>query len=549
MLKFDQGLLYLKQRQGDFLKTVIYTGGDIITMDENYKTPQAVAVKEGKIAAVGSLEEIKAKFAQAEIVNLDGKTLIPAFIDAHSHFTMQAQSLGMVDLRLIQSMEELQKAVLEFKQKHYADDDSSIIMGFGYDHNNMPNLEHPTAKVLDETGVKNPIALIHVSSHMGAVNTPLLKMIGHTAETPDPKGGKIGRLQDGSPNGYLEESAFMGLLGMQGKPDMPKVIKSLENAAQYYAKNGITTAQDGMTGPAQLVQLSAVADAQKLPIDIVMMYEIAPVEKMLEDAPKYADLAYHNNLRMGGYKIFLDGSPQGHTAWLSYPYENRENYSGYPIYTDEQVTAFCEKAINDNMQILVHCNGDAASEQFVNCYEKALANTGGSTELRPVMVHAQTVREDQLKRMAKLKIMPSFFTAHTHYWGDVHRINLGEKRASQISPSATARELGMTFTYHQDCPVLPADMMKTIWCAVNRLTKSGHTLGENQKVDVYTALKAVTINAAWQYFEDDKKGSITPGKLADLVILDKNPLKTEALELDKIKILETLKEGRTIYKA
>lgn len=531
------------------MKTVIYTGGDIITMDENYKNPEAIAVEGGKIAAVGSLEEIKAKCADAETVNLDGKTLIPAFIDAHSHFTMQAQSLGMVDLRLVQSMEELQKAVLAFKQKHYADDDTSLIMGFGYDHNNMPNLEHPTAKVLDETGVKNPIALIHVSSHMGAVNTPLLKMIGHTAETPNPKGGKIGRLADGSPNGYLEESAFMGLLGMQGKPDMQKVVASLEKAAGYYAQNGITTAQDGMTGPAQLAQLAAIAEEGKLPIDLVMMYEIAPVEKMLAEAPKYTDRSYHSRLRMGGYKIFLDGSPQGHTAWLSYPYENRENYSGYPIYTDEQVTAFCEKAITDNIQLLAHCNGDAASEQFVNCYEQALKNTGGSTELRPVMVHAQTVREDQLVRMAKLKIVPSFFTAHTYYWGDVHCINLGEKRASQISPSATALGLGMTFTYHQDSPVLPPDMLKTLWCAVNRKTKSGHTLGENQKVDVYTALKAVTINAAWQYFEENKKGSLTPGKLADIVILDKNPLKIEAEELDKIKVLQTIKEGATIYKA
>ena len=253
---------------------------------------------------------------------------------------------------------------------------------------------------------------------------------------------------------------------------------------------------------------------------------------------------YNNKLKIGGYKLILDGSPQGKTAWLTKPYEGEKEYRGYGVYKDEEVINYVKKSLEENVQLLPHCNGDAASDQLIKAYEKQ--NNLNKNE-RPVMIHAQTVRYDQLDKMKDLNIIPSFFITHIYYWGDIHIKNLG-KRANKISPANYAKKLGLKYTFHQDTPVLNPNILEMVHVAVNRKTKSQKTLGEEEKISVFDALKAVTINAAYQYFEEDKKGSIKEGKLADLVILDKNPLKVPKEEIKNINVLETLKEGKTCYK-
>ena len=194
------------------------------------------------------------------------------------------------------------------------------------------------------------------------------------------------------------------------------------------------------------------------------------------------------------------------------------------------------------MQILAHCNGDKAAEQYIN----AIKNIDLKNE-RPVMIHAQLLDTDQLEDVKKCHIIPSFFVAHTYYWGDTHIKNFGIKRASKISPLKSAINKNIIFTLHQDSPVIEPNMFETIWCAVNRKTKSNVILGKKEQISVLDAVKAVTINAAYQYFEEDKKGSIKEGKIANLIIVDKNPLKIEKDKIREIKILETIKEGQTLY--
>lgn len=206
-------------------------------------------------------------------------------------------------------------------------------------------------------------------------------------------------------------------------------------------------------------------------------------------------------------------------------------------------------AISREKQLLTHCNGDAASEQLLRCYTKVKEELGSTAELRPVMVHCQTVRPDQLDRMAPLGMIGSFFVVHTYYWGDVHIRNFGERRGKMISPMRAAIDRGVVYTMHQDTPVVPPDMLLTIWAAVNRISKNGTEMGADQRISVWEALRGVTINAAYQYFEEKEKGSIEPGKRADLVILDRNPLAVPAMELKNIKVLETIKDGRAVYRA
>ena len=258
---------------------------------------------------------------------------------------------------------------------------------------------------------------------------------------------------------------------------------------------------------------------------------------------------YQNRLKLGGYKIFLDGSPQGRTAWMSRPYAEDPAYCGYGIYSDEEVRGFLAAALLEGAQILAHCNGDAACEQLIRCYESALGETRRPSDIRPVMIHAQLVREDQLARMAKLGMIASFFTAHSWYWGDIHRENFGEERASFISPARAAEDAGVCCTFHQDTPVIPPNMMETVWCAVNRTAQSGRILGPGQRVTVEEALRAVTKNAAYQYFEEDRKGVIRQGMLADLTVLSENPLKTDPARLREIAVCETIREGETLYRA
>ncbi|WP_341271241.1 amidohydrolase [Anaerofustis stercorihominis] len=263
---------------------------------------------------------------------------------------------------------------------------------------------------------------------------------------------------------------------------------------------------------------------------------------MLEKHKEY--LKYINHYKIGGYKLFLDGSPQGKTAWLSEPYNGEKEYKGYPIYNDEEVKSVIKTALNENIQLITHCNGDAAAEQLIKSFE----DLNPKNDIRPVMIHAQTIREDQIRRMKKYNMIPSFFVDHIYYWGDIHLINLGS-RAYKISPIKTAIKIDLIYTIHEDTPVLNPDIFESIWIGVNRTTKNGVTLGSDERITILEGLKAVTINAAYSYFEEDTKGSIKEGKFADLVILDKNPLKIcNPDNLKEIKILETIKEGKTLYK-
>ena len=205
-------------------------------------------------------------------------------------------------------------------------------------------------------------------------------------------------------------------------------------------------------------------------------------------------------------------------------------------------------AINDDMQLLAHCNGDAAVNQYITQYEIAKEKCNKGNEIRPVIVHAQLLRRDQLDRVKYLNMIPSFFVAHVYYWGDVHIKNFGKERADLISLANSAIKKDIKFTFHQDAPVIEPNMLETVWCAVNRITKNGVILGEEERINPLEALKAITINAAYQYFEEDLKGSIKENKLADLVILDSNPLKANKDDIRNIKVLETIKEGKTIFK-
>lgn len=528
----------------------LYYGGDIITMVREEDAPEAVLTEDDKIRFVGDLQEAKALCGpEAEYIDLRGKTLMPSFIDGHSHISLYAQFAAFPDVSECTSFAEIQDYLRRYLEEHRLTEED-VLLAVGYDHNFLKEEAHPTRDILDAVSDAIPIYLYHSSGHMGAANTPLLRLAGLGDDTKDPEGGRYGRYEDGRLNGYAEElSAFAPLLMTAFSRISADMAEQMRKVQDIYLRYGITTVQDGGTSREVFAGLLNMAERGIFRVDVVsyLMFDEEP-EKLMADHPEL-NRRYQNHLKIGGAKIFLDGSPQGRSAWLTKPYEGEADYRGYPTQTDEVVekTACC--AIRNGYQLLAHANGDAASDQYIRCYKKAMETTGQeNADLRPVMIHCQTVRDDQLEEMAKIGMIPSIFVAHTYYWGDVHLKNLGSVRGAHISPVKAARDLGLRYNFHQDCPVLPPDMMRTVWCAVNRLTRKGVRIGADQCISVYDALKGITVNAAYAYHEEDRKGTLEAGKLADLVVLEKNPLKVERMELKDIAVVETVKEGEVLYR-
>ena len=527
---------------------IIYYNGDILTMEPT-RTAEALLVKNGVIQAVGDMYTVAKQADNAQKVDLKGATLMPAFLDAHSHVTALASTMSLVPLSEAKSIEEIKRLIKEFIRDNPIKE-GEWVMGFGYDHESLDEKRHPNKQDLDEVTKEYPLLITHASGHMGAVNSQALAQLGVTSQTPDPEGGKIGRVNGtDEPNGFLEENAFFAFSAKMPRPSAEKMNEQMLQAQQTYLKYGITTAQDGKLGRAEWAMLKNASKAGKLQIDITGYVDMTKCPELLQEESAYCE-GYQNHLKLNGYKIFLDGSPQGRTAWMSQPYENAEDgYRGYPTLKDEQVAAYVRQAFEEERQILAHCNGDAAAQQYIDAVRCCQQELGHGKETRPVMIHAQTVRKDQLSEMRELGIIPSYFIAHTYYWGDVHYKNLGKRRAQAISPAKSTAELEIPFTFHQDTPVVPPDMLFTVWCAVNRKTAGGKAIGNEECITPLQALKAVTINAAYQYFEENEKGTLKQGKRADLVVLDQNPLKVPPDMIREIRVLQTIKDGKTVFEA
>ncbi len=495
-------------------KTLFYNAG-VITMDGECPRASAVLVGDGKILRVG--EQIPPESGM-ELRDLHGAVMLPGFVDAHSHITAAARRRLMVDLAPCDTRQAVLDALRDGLPRE------GWCMAMGYDRVALTRLD------LDKVSTAVPMVCVHVSGHMAVLNTPALQALGYWGDFRVPAGGTVEKLPDGTPSGLVTENAWLSPDIQAKLPTPPEAVlqEALTQTGYWYASFGITTAQEARVTPAEYGLLRRGT----LPIDVVG-HALYPSAELLEGK------GYENRFRMGGCKIFLDGSLQGGTAWLS--------DRGGPVLSDEQVTAAARDCLTHRWQLNAHCNGDAACEQFLRCYGRAVEETSIREDLRPVMVHAQTVRIDQLERMARLGMCASFFLDHVYYWGEDYRRDiLGPIRAQSISPLASALTLGVPATIHQDAPVVPPDMLFSVRNAVNRRTKAGRVLGPGERVTPMQALKAVTRTAAWQLFEEDAKGSIAPGKGADLVILGDDP--TDPDKLEHIPVLETIKDGVTVYR-
>lgn len=529
---------------------LILTSNKVILMTGNEQAEAlSIAIKNQEIIWIGTHE--KAESIQGKHIDYGDQAILPGFIDAHGHasylaFATQVANLASPPVGTVNNIKELQSELKKFIK------DSNLkpgewVMGLGYDDSLLAEKRHPTKDDLDEVSTEHPIYLIHVSAHLGAANSLGLKLANINSKTQDPPGGKIRRYANSlEPNGVFEETAAYPLqqLAMSSYKDP---IGSVKKAMQIYARNGITTVQDGASSP-ETIALMQAADAQgMINLDVISF----PVGQngLDQNLDSINFGGYEGRLKIGGIKLILDGSPQGKTAYLTEPYfetphSELDSYKGYPLIPQSEVSKWVKKYADLNIPIMAHANGDAAADMLIKAVESARIGT----DHRTVMIHAQTVREDQLDNIKSLGIVPSFFSTHTFYWGDWHRDSVfGLDRASRISPTKSALDRNISYTVHNDAPVVPPDMIRLLWSTTNRLTRSGKTLGLEQRISTYEALKAMTVNGAYQHFEEKTKGTIEVGKLADLVVLSEDPLHIPAEDILKLKVVATYSHGMQIF--
>ena len=535
----------------------IIRGGPIVTVDPSGPAAEAVAIAGGRIVAVGTEADVMAhRGPGTAVTDLAGRTLVPGFIDGHSHFftcgEVQVQALcASPPAGTCRSVADVIAQLTKLRDRRKLGP-GKFVVGFGYDPELLAEKRAPTKQELDAAFPDNPVILVHVSGHGAMLNSKALAAYDITAATPTPSGGVIGR-EPGSnePDGLLFETAFLPVFAKVPGPTDDELVELITTGQDLYLREGITTAQEGATMKHQLDLLRLIAGRGLLKLDVVALPFVTDLDAIFGGTPPRVEKAYANRLRIGGVKLLMDGSPQGRTAFFTTPYltdgpAGQKDWRGEPSFPQPELNDMVKKVYAGDAPMFVHCNGDAAIDSFLEAHRVA----SGDDPAKPrgtVGVHSQFIRPDQLAKYAAWKITPSFFTLHCFYFGDTHVANRGRQQADGISPMKSARALGIRPANHTDFNVSPLDQLFTIHTAVNRLSRSGQTIGTDERVTPAEALEAITIDGARMYGEEKEKGSIEVGKLADLVVLSANPLTVPPATIETIRVEQTLKDGKTVW--
>ena len=529
----------------------VYVNGNILTVDKLNSRAQAVATGGGVILAVGTKEEVLAAAEKdAVIIDLAGKTMLPGFIDAHSHFyqtglrTVTEANLNSPPIGAVTCVDDIIALLREWAQ---AAPPGRLVKGFGYDDTSLREKRRLNRDDLDKVSTEHPVIVRHISGHLHAFNSQALVLAGITKETPDPSDGIFCRdAVTGEPTGVIEEALDM-VNKMLSNISAAQEQQAVVAANAIYSQAGVTLASTGATR--SLREVNLIRQGQHdgtVKVRVILNRAAVAVDAL-------AGYEYDDMLLKGSGKTFQDGSIQGYTGYLSQPYhvpfQGDTSYCGYPIMAREDLVKVVKKFHDKGDQVFIHGNGDQAIADILHAFAVAQRDNP-RPDPRHVVIHSQMAREDQLDTMQELGVLPSFFVLHTYYWGDRHRdIFMGPERAMRMSPAKSALDRGMIFTIHCDTPVVPQEPLRAVWSAVNRLSVSGKVIGADQRIPVEEALRAYTVNAAYQYRLENVTGSIEQGKWADFVILAEDPTQCDPARIKDIAVLETIVAGKSIFAA
>ncbi len=501
---------------------LVFVDGVVYTMDADNTLAQAALVQHGRIVATGSTREMLQQAPDhAQKIDLAGRALLPGFIDAHSHFPVGVINHLGVDISATSHNPVVNNDELLTRVGAAVDSTPSgqWVVGFNYDNTVFPSGQHPSLAELDLLSSEHPIYLRHISGHMGVANSLAMQalQIDHT----DPARQAFVGIdpETGEPNGLLQEHAAPQLDRFIKTFSWRQLLNAYQKTEQDYLSAGMTTVQNGYAN-AQISKILRWAKRlQLVPFRLNIW--------MKADKTAASPSRGNHDIQRATVKLIVDGSPQGRTAFLTEPYylqsDQLMGFRGTPLYTQNVLNSEVQRFHEAGYQLALHGNGDAAIDMIINAVKHAQTQHA-RPDARHILVHAQTVRDDQLQSLSALSMSPSFFNSHTYFWGDWHRTTtLGPARAQRISPLASADAIGLRYSLHSDAPVTPINPLLLVWSAVSRLDREGDVLGAEQRTNLMNALRAVTIDAAWQSHLEQDRGSIEAGKFADLVILSADP--------------------------
>ena len=537
----------------------IFYGGDIVTMNQSQPTAEAVAIQDGKIIKVGSLAKLKAAQGKdTKLINLNGQTLMPGLVEPHVHIIGTAFSeeifLNLSNFAMPHDTLDSLVTKLTAYSKNFKD--GEWVNAFGVDPSRTdPFMSELTADVLDKVSTTKPIFVMNQSMHIAYVNHKALEMAGLTDSTPDPKGGRLVKDSKGRLTGVIYEvPAFELFLSKMPVPTQEVVEKAVAKVGQRLVSKGVTTSAEITVGgylgvDKEYALFNTMTRNGKLPVRVRgYMYSSVYPTSNTSYKPGQGD----DTFKLIGVKIVADGSNQGLTGAMTKPYDYPAGTSntGNLNFTEQELYDLAKPRFDEGWQISVHSNGDKSIEQTLNVFSK-LVKKPSDAKARLRIEHFSVPTEAQINKAAKLGVVPGFTIGHTDYWGEAfHDHLLGPERANRIDPSASLIKNGMHFAYHSDSPVSPIHPLKYASEGASRLWQVApqKVLNAKEKVSINDALKAVTIDAAYQLKMDDKVGSIEAGKYADFAIVNKNPMKTDAYKIRDIEVNETWVNGQQVFK-
>ena len=529
----------------------IITGGPIYTMDPEKPIIEALVIRNGLIAYCGDHHNAHQFLSpQAEKIDLNGRVALPGFIESHSHPFHVGQWSGRwwVNCEEMQTIDEI---VDNLRSKAIRTPLGKWVLGFRYDKERLAEKRHPTRFDLDRASREHPIFLFHFSQHNAILNSKALELGNITSSTETPQGGRIERDDRGEPSGRIEEKALSLIRSYLPTYSVEEIRQQLAEAARLYHAAGITSVFEAYLGKlAGLSEATALAEIAKtgsfpLRISAAIPYKLWKALKAGE-GPGLEWGHHPERVHPVAVKFFQDGSLFTGAA-MSMPSRGQSNdYHAYLTYSQSELEEMAIEVNASGWQICVHANGDMAIQSALNAIERALTITPHADH-RHRIEHCQLPADEQLDRIVSLGVLPTFFPAHIWHWGHEHIRNLGAKRATRLSPMASALKRGLIVGMHNDSPFTPIDPLLSIGVSVTRKSKHGTLLGRDETVTVDQAIRAFTMGNAYLAFEEHMKGSLTEGKLGDVTILEKNPYKVPAEEIKDIDVAMTISGGEVVY--
>lgn len=536
--------------------STVFFNGDILTMEG--RSPQyveAVVIQDTKITFTGALQEALARAgSNPQLHDLQGRTLLPGFIDTWGHFALIAQDTFGVNLAYFSSKPPQNKQQLIQRLQTEGKPFNGWIVGTGYSEAVLSDGALTLAE-LDKAFPNTPVLIQNISTLTGMVNSQGLKKLGITTATKAVNGFIPVNPKTGQLTGDLIGMPYLGAVAKAvGQYSQERRLQSYQKAEKVYTSHGFTTAQSYEATLVDMQNMKLAIDRGMLSIDLIALPTFDVVDQMLAKNPNYPFGVYsqgNRGFKVAGIQVPTDGAPQLRLAYFTKPYLDTTGFAkdwrGFAYYPQSLIDHYVKLAYEKNIQYFGYSNGDAGIDMTLAAIDKVIKQTGITEDRRTVIAHSFFARDDQLDAYQKNKIMAVMMPNDTWLYGDVYTKVLGAERANNLSPLRSADAKGVVVAIHNDTPSSGPNVLFSVWSAVNRKTLSGQTLGPHQRVEPYLALKGFTANAAYQYKEEASKGTITAGKLADLVELDRNPLKVAPDEIKDIQVRRTIKGGKPIY--